>query len=617
VRQALGASLSVLGRSVFVESLTLALCGGVLGVAVAVVLVPVLIAFSPADVFRLADASVNLRALLFAVSAAVVTALLCSLAPLLLLRRLSLEAFLRAGARGVVSGRSRLRSFLVVSEVAIALVLLIGAGLLFRSFLSMRAVPLGFEPAGLMSVSVGLPDEKPEVWRPFLTQVVERISGLPGVSSAASVTLRPLWGTVGMDWPFTVFGQTKEEAGRNPLTNLEAVSADYFRTMNIALRRGRAFTSADSSGAPGVVVVSESMARRYWPAADPLGQRLKIPLPGTPYHDAWLTVVGVAADARYRELRNSRLDLYMSFLQADHKPHHVVVRFSGDASTLADAIRRVVRSLDADQPVEEVVLMSSVVTSALGGPRFAAQLFSAFAGIALLLCGLGLYGLLSFSVSRRTREIGVRVAVGATPASVRRLVLREGLLLSALGIGVGLSGAAIGSRALSGLLSACSRSTRRRSPSCPPSCCWSRCWRARCPRRAPRASIPSWRCAQTNRAPAPRRRGGPSRRPARTARSRRSGRRRRSSPPARRRRARVPWRRSAGSAPGARSCRGRPAPAAPARAAAAARSGSLARSARAPSRARPRAAARPSRCTSRGSPRNCAGRRCRRARRRP
>jgi putative ABC transport system permease protein len=452
VRQALGASLSVLGRSLFVESLTLAICGGVLGVAVAVVLVPVLIAFSPADVFRLADASVNPRALLFAVSAAVVTALLCSLAPLLLLRRLSLEAFLRAGARGVVAGRSRLRSFLVVSEVAIALVLLIGAGLLFRSFLSLRALPLGFEPAGLMSVSVGLPDEKPEVWRPFLTQVIERISGLPGVSSAASVTLRPLWGTVGMDWPFTVFGQTKEEAGRNPLTNLEAVSADYFRTMNIPLRRGRAFTSADSSGAPGVVVVSESMARRYWPAADPLGQRLKIPLPGTPYHDTWLTVVGVAADARYRELRNSRLDLYMSFLQADHKPHHVVVRFSGDASTLADAIRRVVRSLDADQPVEEVVLMSSVVTSALGGPRFAAQLFSAFAGIALLLCGLGLYGLLSFSVSRRTREIGVRVAVGATPASVRRLVLGQGLALAALGIALGLSGAAIGSRALSGLL---------------------------------------------------------------------------------------------------------------------------------------------------------------------
>jgi putative ABC transport system permease protein len=370
-----------------------------------------------------------------------------------LLRRLSLKAFLRSGARGVVTGRSRLRSSLVVSEVALAILLLVGAGLLFRSFLALRAVPLGFEPAGLMSVSAGLTgDAKPEVWRAFTSSLIERVSGLPGVTSAASVTLRPLWGTVGMDWPFTLEGQTKEEASRNPLTNFEAVSSEYFRTMGIAVRRGRVFTAADATGQPGVVVVSESMARRCWPSSDPIGQRLKIPLPPTPYHDTWLTVVGVVADARYREIRGSRLDLYMSFLQADHKPHHLVVRYTGETAVLADAIRRAVRALDPDQPVEEVVTMASVVSSALGGPRFAASLFAAFALVALLLCALGLYGLLSFSVSRRTREIGVRVAVGATPASVRGLVLREGLVLAALGIGLGLAAAAFGSRALSALL---------------------------------------------------------------------------------------------------------------------------------------------------------------------
>lgn len=368
---------------------------------------------------------------------------------------MSLEAFLRTGARGVVSSRNPLRSLLVVSEVALAVVLLAGAGLLFRSFLSLRSVPLGFEPSGLISLAVSVPERRypdPPAWRSFYSELIERVGALPGVSSAASVTLRPLWGTVGMDWPFWVEGQSKEEASRNPLLNLEAVSSDYFRTMGIPVRRGRVFTAADATGQPGVVVVSESLARRYWPGADPIGKRLRIPLPPTPYHFTWLTVVGVVADARYREIQASRLDLYMSFLQADHKPHHLVVRVAGDSSSLAASIRAIVRSLDPDVPVTEVVMMTSVISSALGAPRFAALLFSSFALVALLLCALGLYGLLSFSVSRRTREIGVRVAVGATPSSVRLLVLREGLLLATLGILFGLSGAALGSRVLSGLL---------------------------------------------------------------------------------------------------------------------------------------------------------------------
>lgn len=455
VRQVLGASVAGLALSFLVESLVLAGFGGLFGLLLAHVLVPSLVALAPADVFRLADAAVDMRAFLFSVLASLLTALLCSLAPSLLLRRMSLETFLRSGARGVVSGRSPLRSFLVVSEVALALVLLVGAGLLFRSFLELRSVPLGFEPSGLLSVEVGASEKHypdPPAWRAFHSELIQRVRTLPGVSSAASVTLRPLWGTVGMDWPFWIEGQSKEEASRNPLLNLEAVSPDYFRTMGIPVRRGRVFTDADATGQPGVVVVSESLARRYWPDSDPIGKRLMIPLPPTPYDFKWLSVGGVVSDARYRELQASRLDLYMSFLQADHRPHHMVVRFAGDPSVLASAIRAAVRSVDPDQPVTEVVLMSSVVSQALGGPRFAALLFSCFALVALLLAALGLYGLLSFSVSRRTREIGVRVAVGATPSSVHFLVLREGLLLAALGIAVGLFGAAVGARVLSGLL---------------------------------------------------------------------------------------------------------------------------------------------------------------------
>jgi putative ABC transport system permease protein len=454
-RQALGATSRGLLRGLAAESLLLAALGGAMGLLLAHALTPLLVTLAPTDVPRLGETAVNPRAFAFAFVVTLLVALLCALAPAGLLRRTALEDVLRAGARGVAAGRSRLRAALVVGEVAVAVVLLVGAGLLARSFVALRQAPLGFEPANVLSFELSLRDSlypTPPKWRAFFEELLARVEALPGVQSAASVTLRPLWGTVGMDWPFTIEGQSADEAERNPLLNFEAVSPDYFSTMGIAVKSGRVFTAADAEGQPGVVVVSEAAARRAWPGQGPLGKRIKIPLPGTPYHATWLTVVGVVADARYREIQAARHDLYMSFLQADHRPNHLVVRSASEPAALTAAVREVVKSLDPGQPAPEAITMARVVSEALGGPRFAARVSSAYAFAALLLAALGLYGLLAYAVSRRTREIGIRVALGAGPSAIRSLVLREGLSLVASGIGLGLLGAAASARLLGALL---------------------------------------------------------------------------------------------------------------------------------------------------------------------
>jgi putative ABC transport system permease protein len=455
LRTALGASPAQLARAVVAESLVLGLLGGGLGALGAFAGVPLLVALSPQDVPRLAEAALDASALGFALVATLVSVAATAAAPVLAVRQHSFREALQGGSRTLASGRSRLRATLVVVEVGLALTLLVGAGLLLRSFAALRDVPLGFDAAHVLAVEAGPSEDRypqPAQQRLYVDELIARVRALPGVESAAAVTLRPLWGTVGMDWPFTVEGQSQKDAERNPLLNFETVTPDYFRVMGIPLKAGRVFDERDRAGQPGVVVVSETLARRYWPGQDPIGKRLKIPLPPTEYHDAWLTVVGVADDARYRELRATHLDLYMPHRQSDHRPHHLVVRAQGDVTGLPAALQRVVREIDPEQPAPEVVAMTSAVSAALGGPRFAARVFSAFALVALLLAGLGLYGLVAYSVGRRTREIGVRVALGARPADVARLVLDEGLKLALLGLALGLAVSLAGARLLQSLL---------------------------------------------------------------------------------------------------------------------------------------------------------------------
>jgi putative ABC transport system permease protein len=455
VRLSLGASPARLARALFAESLVPSVVAGVAGALLARAAVPLLVALAPGDVPRLDEASVDAATLGVAALVTLLSATLCGLAPMLAVRRRGLQQALRDVSRSVTPGRGRLRALLVTGEVALALVLLVGGGLLVRTFVALSQAPLGFETRGVLSVEVDVPRLRSDdvaKRRQFFEEMLRKVKPLPGVGSAAIVTLRPLSGPVGMDWPFIVEGQAPKDAQRNPLLNFETVSPGYFETMGIPLKRGRDFTESDRDGQPGVVVVSEALAMRYWPGQDPIGKRIKIPLPTTRFDNTWLSVVGVAGDARYRELRATRLDLYMSYRQSDPAAQHLVVRTREDAALVAPLVRRAVQELDPEMPAPGVTTMAHVVSEALGGPRFAARLFSAFALVALLLAALGLYGLLAGSVRRRTREIGVRVALGARPIDIGRLVLGEGLTLTAGGVALGLGAAFLSARSLSALL---------------------------------------------------------------------------------------------------------------------------------------------------------------------
>lgn len=455
VRMALGASRARLGLGLVAESLLLGLLGGGAGVLGALAGIPLLVSLSPRDVPRLGEAALNAPVAVFALGLTLLTAATTALAPILAVRHRSLHEALRGFSRSVSQRSSRLRVTLVVFEVAFALVLLTGGGLLVKTYFALREVPLGFDPSQLLSVEAGAPEERypePAQQRHYVDELLARVRALPGVESDAAVTLHPLWGTVGMDWPFTFEGQSAEDAERNPLANFETVTPGYFVTMRIPLKRGRAFDERDREGQPGAVIVSETLASRYWPAQVAIGKRLRIPLPGTEYDQAWLTVVGVAGDVRYRELTATRLDLYMSHRQSNHRPRHVVARTGGEAVGLPTAILRVLRELDPDLPAPQVVAMNDVVSRALGGPRFAARVTSAFALVGLLLAALGLYGLVTYSVGRRTREIGVRITLGAGPIDVARLVLGEGLRPVVAGVALGLAGAMAATRLVSGLL---------------------------------------------------------------------------------------------------------------------------------------------------------------------
>ena len=458
IRIALGAGRWTIVRQLLIESLLLATMGGLLGVLGAVWGVEAIAKLLPESLSKLQDVNIDARVFLFTLGVSVLTAIVFGGVPALLAARTKPGATLSDVARDAAGGSSGrlVRRVLVVSEVALAVVLLVGAGLLIRSFQLLRKVDPGFTTENVLTMRMVLPMPKyvkPEARRAFYDETLRRIKELPAVESAGMITFLPL-SFGGMKFSFSVEGHASPSDMDLPFAFYRVVSPDYFRTLGITLHRGRFFEAHDSADSQPVVLVNRRLAEQYWPNEDPIGKRLKIGPLDSP--NAWLTVVGVTGDVRqagfYDELR---MDLYVPYAQERRvfvSPRDLVVRTKADAASVVAAVRQAVWAVDKDQPISDVRTMDQVFAAAISQERFQALLLGLFAALALVLASVGLYGVISYSVTQRTHEIGVRIALGAQPHDVLRLVIRQGMMLTLTGLIVGIAVGLVATRVLSDML---------------------------------------------------------------------------------------------------------------------------------------------------------------------
>lgn len=458
IRIALGARRWTIVRQLLVESLLLAIAGGLFGVLGAVWGVEALSKLLPESLSKLQNVSIDARVLLFTIGVSVLTAVVFGGVPALLAARAKPGETLSDVARDTAGGSSgrHVRRVLIVSEVALAVVLLVGAGLLIRSFQLLRQVDTGFNTENLLTMKMVLPMPKyrrPETRKAFYDEVLQRVKEIPGIESAGVITFLPL-SFSGMNFNFSVEGQTPPGDMKLPFALYRSVSPDYFNAMGIPLQRGRFFDAHDSADSQPVILISHRLAEQYWPGEDPTGKRLKIGPLDSP--NPWLTVVGVVGDVRQAGLYGEpRMDLYAPYAQerrAFVAPRDLVLRTKGDAASVAGAVRQAVWAVDKDQPISNVQTMDQVFAAAVSRERFQALLLGLFAALALVLACVGLYGVISYAVAQRTHEIGVRMALGAQPVDVLRLVLRQGMVLTITGLIIGIAVGSVATRVLSDML---------------------------------------------------------------------------------------------------------------------------------------------------------------------
>jgi putative ABC transport system permease protein len=453
VRSALGGGRRQLLGELLTESLTLSLLGGAGGVILAHFGLGPLLAVSGLEIPTYMSPRIDLRVLGFALLATVVTGVVFGLVPALRVFRANLFPFLREGSRGLLGARSLLMSTLVVAEVALALVLLSGAGLLIQSLYSLQGVETGFDQENLMTARISLPRPRypePNHRATFFERAREELAAVPGIQRAAVTTTLPT-SKENISGAFTVEGRVPSSQDEQQMANSRMVSPGYFRTLGIPLVRGRDFTSFDNSESPGVVIISQEMARRYFPEENPIGKRVKR---GSRESTApWLEIVGVAGDVRDAGLSEEiGVTWYMPYAQNAWGTVYLVARTESEPETMAQELREAVWAVDRNQPVYDVATMEQVVAESISRPRFKTLLFVLFAGAALLLAAVGIYSVISFATTLRFREFGLRMALGSTRADVWRLVIRHGLGLAAVGLILGVGGALALGRSLSGSL---------------------------------------------------------------------------------------------------------------------------------------------------------------------
>ena len=452
VRSALGAGRARLVRQLLIESLVLALGGGLLGLVLSKWGVDGLLALAPENLPRLDDVRLDLRVAAFAIAASAAVGALFGIIPALQSTRLTLTDALRDGGRSGTA-RTRTQSALVVAEVALALMLLIGAGLMITSFARLRAVDPGFTVSQLVMVWVPLPQaryDNPAQAR-FYSQLAERLRENP-ITAQSAMSFPTPFGGGNAEGAYTVEGAAPQAREDRAVAEIGSVSPGYFQTMGIPLLRGRDLTSTDTDEGLRAVVVNQALSEREWPGQDPLGKRINL---GGEAADptSWLTIVGVVGNSKRGTLESGpRPAVYFSVKAFTLPFMGAMIRTNaGDAAVLS-AVRAAVKTLDPELPVNEVETVDQLLERATGEPRFRATLIGAFAAAALLLAAVGLYGLISYSVAQRVPEIGLRQALGATPQQVGRLVLGQGLVLAAGGVVLGLVGAIAATRLLRGLL---------------------------------------------------------------------------------------------------------------------------------------------------------------------